>query len=186
MGSLSKEENVLELFFNEPSKHWHFKDIIKAAKISRQQANKWLKRMLAEKIILRVKPNGKMPYFVANHEHSNYDSKKRIYALNKLYASGFMEYFQTLEGVKTVIIFGSYARGDWHTESDIDIFIYGDVDPLHVRTFYKGLGRELDVHTFKSLKDIKEIRTGLMNNVIEGFVVKGSVNDVILREKTRV
>ncbi len=179
MGSPSKEEKLLELFFNEPSKHWHFEEIIKTAKISRQQANKWLKRMLAEKIILRVKPDGKMPYYIANHEHSNYDSKKKICALSKLYESGFMEYFQTLEKAKTVIIFGSYARGDWHTESDIDVFIYGDVNPLHIKTFYSTLGRELDVHTFKSLKEIRDIRSGLMNNVIDGLVIKGRIHDIL-------
>ena len=29
MGKPSKESRIIELFFNEPSKHWHFKDIVR-------------------------------------------------------------------------------------------------------------------------------------------------------------
>jgi len=33
MGKPSKESQVLELFFNEPTKHWHFTDIVKTSKV---------------------------------------------------------------------------------------------------------------------------------------------------------
>ena len=39
----SKEEQMLELFFNSPTKQWRFKDILKTAKITRSKADKWLK-----------------------------------------------------------------------------------------------------------------------------------------------
>jgi len=48
MGKLSKEPKIVELFFNEPSKYWHFKDIVKTAKISENRANYWLKNLLKE------------------------------------------------------------------------------------------------------------------------------------------
>ena len=34
MGITPKYERVLELFFNEGTKHWHFSEIVKEAKIS--------------------------------------------------------------------------------------------------------------------------------------------------------
>ena len=39
----SKEEHVLELFFNS-SKYWHFDNLLKKANISRSQLAQWLKK----------------------------------------------------------------------------------------------------------------------------------------------
>ena len=68
----SKEERVLELFFNEATKHWHFHDIVKTAKVSDVVANKWLKKYCFDKLIIRIKPRGKMPYYLANWDNEQY------------------------------------------------------------------------------------------------------------------
>ena len=178
MGKPSKERDVLELFFNEPTKHWHFKDIVNHAKISEDRANHWLRKLMEEDIINRVKPQGKMPYFIARYEHPNYENKKKLYALNRMFETGLLSRLQSLKNVKAVVIFGSFARGDWNADSDIDLFIYGEPEELRFGTVWKGLGRVIEVHTVKTRKDIKEIRSGLINNVVKGYFVKGTVQDV--------
>jgi len=177
MGLPSKEEIMLKLFFNEPSKQWHFKDIVTKAKISKQQANKWLKRFEKEKLIIHKKPMEKMPYFQANFEHLNYKNKKKIYALNRMYDTGLLKRLQSLEKSKAVVIFGSFAKSDWHTGSDIDVFILGNPKDLRYGTLWQG--REVQVHAFKTKKDLKKIKSGLMQNVINGYFVKGDVQDLV-------
>jgi len=61
MGKPSKESKIIELFFNEPSKHWHFKDIVKEAKISENRANYWLKDLGKEEIFYIIKKMAKCP-----------------------------------------------------------------------------------------------------------------------------
>jgi len=183
MGIQSKEERVLELFLNEPSKHWHFSQIVKTAKISEPGANKWIKNLLSEKIIQRVKPKGKMPYFIGNFRHDNYRNKKRIYALQKLYESGFLAKLQSLKNAKTVIIFGSFARSDWNSQSDVDIFVLGDSEDLKFGILWSGLGfhgkaREIQIHSFKSVEETRNIHSGLMKNVVKGYFVKGDIYDI--------
>ena len=51
---MSKEENILRLFFNESSKHWHFEEILRESRISRDKLNKWLKKFLHEKLIKKI------------------------------------------------------------------------------------------------------------------------------------
>ena len=41
-----------------------------------------------------------MPFFIANYEHANYDNRKKLYALNKLYESGLLTELQSLEKAK--------------------------------------------------------------------------------------
>ncbi|MAE42326.1 hypothetical protein CMO93_01030 [Candidatus Woesearchaeota archaeon] len=172
----NKENNVLILFLNESTKHWHFKDIVKNASISKERANFWLKKLVKGKVINHIKPGGKMPYFQGNWGHPNYYYKKKLYGLNQLYGQGLLTKLLSLEEAKTIIIFGSFARGDWHTKSDIDIFIYGDPGDLKFGTLFAG--REVQVHFFKTKKEIKDIKSGLMKNIINGFFVKGSINDI--------
>ncbi|MBI2137235.1 hypothetical protein HYU12_01815 [Candidatus Woesearchaeota archaeon] len=78
MGKPPKERDVLELFFNEPTKHWHFKDVVKQARISEDRANYWLRKLMREDVINHVKQRGKMPYFIARYEHPDYENKKKL------------------------------------------------------------------------------------------------------------
>jgi predicted nucleotidyltransferase len=173
---MKKEKKVLELFFNEPSKYWHFEKIIKAAQISRPQASSWLKKFIKEGFIKKMKPKGKMPYYLGNHEHPNYQTKKRLFILNEMSKSGFLQHLTALPNANTVIIFGSMGRWDWYTESDIDLFIYGDSKGLELGKYQFKLHREIQVFTAKTKKDFEKFGPGLLRNILEGYRVKGTLN----------
>ncbi|MBU1199786.1 MAG: nucleotidyltransferase domain-containing protein [Nanoarchaeota archaeon] len=183
MGLPSKEERILELFFNEPSRQWHFKDIVKTASISEPAANKWLNKLLKESIIHRTKPKDKMPYFQGNFRQENYRNKKKIYAMQKMYETGLLMKLQQLRNARVIVIFGSFARSDWNTQSDVDIFVLGDSEDLRFGTLWRGLGfqgkaREIQVHSYKSVQDTRKIHSGLMKNVVKGYFVKGNIFDI--------
>lgn len=183
MGIQSKEEQVLELFLNEPSKQWHFSQIVETAKISEPSANKWLRKLLKEKIIQKVKPRGKMPYFIGNFRHENYRNRKKIYALQKMYESGLLAKLQGLKNAKAIVIFGSFARSDWNSQSDVDIFVLGDPEDLRFGILWTGLGfrgkaREIQVHSYNSVDETRNIHSGLMKNVVKGYFVKGNIYDI--------
>ncbi len=179
MPSPSKEEQVLSLFLeNSPLKHWHFEEIVHQAKVTRAVANKWLKMYLKEGLIKRVKEKSKFPYFTCGSNNLIYLTKKKIYALEKIYQSGLVSYLLELEGPKTIILFGSLASGDWYKDSDIDIFIYGQLNVLDKLKYEKRLKREIEVHHFEDKEELKSINTGLLHNVINGYLLKGDVQDL--------
>lgn len=51
--------------------------------------------------------------------------------------------------VRQIILFGSYARGDFHEDSDIDIMILTDMDPVDEKVY----GNKLSDITFDYLMD---------------------------------
>lgn len=175
----SKENSILILFFNESAKHWHFTEIAKKANISKQQANFWLKKFMKEKLIIHVKPKGKMPYFKANFSHPNYQNRKRLFSLTELYRSGFLSHLNQLPKAKTIIIFGSYSSYDWNSESDIDLFIYGDAEGLDTATYWSKLKRKIEPCAYSSLNEMRKIKSGIMKNIINGFVVKGDITEIM-------
>jgi len=176
MSIKSKENKIIKLFFNEPTKHWHFENILKQSSLSRDKANKWLKRFLEEKLIKKIKLKGKMPYYIGNHEHPSYRNKKKLYALTKFYESGFLDHLQSLKKAKTVILFGSMARSDWYSESDIDLFIYGKDDDFEIYKFQSKLKREVQLFTANSKKDLNKMGSGLLKNIIQGNLIKGNLD----------
>ncbi len=174
----SKESNLLELFFNEPTKHWHFEEAIKVASISRKQAVRWLKLFQKERLINRIKERKKMPYYVSNYASPEYQNKKRIFALDKLYNSGFLNHLMNLPKAITVILFGSMVRGDWHKHSDIDLFIYGKPDGLRAGKYELLLNRDIQVFECLDMQNLRKFPEGLLRNILRGDIIKGNLGFV--------
>ena len=172
----SKEDKVLESFFNNP-KHWHFEELHGSTSISKPQLSYWLKKYEKEGLIRKIKPRGRMPYYVAVEENPEYQSKKRLHAMKMLADSGLLSHLATLKGAKVVILFGSFSRYDWYNNSDIDIFIYGDDKNFQAGKYGLRLRRDIQVHSAKDRKDLKRMDR-LLPYIISGDFIKGSIEDL--------
>lgn len=171
----SKEDAVLEMFFDNPTREFHFEEIVKDAKIARSKADGWLKKFQKDGLVTRVKPKGKMPHYIANYGSAAYMNRKRLFALNKLNESGFLEHLSGLKA-KTVIIFGSIARSDWYKKSDVDLFIYGDSECIDVAKFEHRLHRNIQIFACENRKDLGKLGEGLIKNIISGDIIKGDLD----------
>ena len=170
-----KRDSVLALFFNEPTKHWSFTEIVGKSMVSKPQAAQWLKRFIDEGLVRRVKVPGKMPYYLANYERPDYQMKKRVFALEQLERSGFLAHLASLPA-KAVFLFGSMSRWDWYSGSDVDVFIYGDDEGLELGRFEMALHREIEVFVCRDQKELGRFSPGLLHNIIKGYRIKGELN----------
>lgn len=88
-----------------------------------------------------------------------------------------ISHLSSLKDAKTVIIFGSAARGDWYKDSDIDIFIFGSKDGFEKHKYEMRLKRDIELHVFRSKYELGKVKSGLIGNVVNGYLVKGSIQD---------
>lgn len=178
MASPSKEENVLKLILeNSPLKEWHFEEIVKSAKVTKLVANKWLKKYVAEGLLKHIKEEGRFPHYIVGNNNQIYYSIKRVYALEHLHKSGLISKLLSLDKARTVILFGSIIKGDWYKDSDIDIFILGDISDFDKKVYELKLHNNIELHIFKNKKEINEVKTGLIKNIINGYTLKGQIQD---------
>lgn len=178
MASPSKEENILKLILeNSPLKEWHFEEIVKSAKVTRIVANKWLKKYVSEGLLKRVKEKGKFPHYTVGSNNQIYYSIKRIYALEQLHKSGLISKLLSLSKAKTIILFGSIIKGDWYKNSDIDIFIFGYISDFDKKVYELKLNRTIELHIFENKDELNEVKTGLIKNITNGYVLKGHIQD---------
>ena len=175
---MKKDELILELFFNEPTKHFHFEEILTEVGISRPQANSWLKSFIKSGLIKKIKLKGKMPYYVASYESSIYQNKKRLYALNLLDKSGFLEHLSSLKKAELIIVFGSFSRSDWYKDSDIDIFIYGNSGGMDKVLLRRKMKRDIQAFVCKDKRELKKYNKELLMNIVEGYKVKGDLEQI--------
>lgn len=185
MGRQSKEEDILYLFFNHPSKRWRFSEIREKVKIADNKVSRWLKAFERGGFIIKIKLSGKMPYYVANYGSPIYQNRKRLFAYRMLYDSGLLYYLSSLEKADAVIIFGSFTRGDWFCESDIDIFIYGDIEKPDLSQYSRNLGREIQLFFYKGRKELMKLNEALIKNIILGYVIKGNIDFLEVRVNDR-
>ena len=179
MASPSKEENILKLILeNSPLKEWHFGDFVKKAQITKSVANKWLQKYVKNGLLKKIKQNGNFPFFTVGSNNYVYNSLKRIYALDQLHKSGLISKLLSLNA-KTIILFGSMIKGDWYKNSDIDIFILENISDFDKKTYESRLNKHIELHSFENKKEIKKIKTGLIKNIINGYIIKGQIQDIV-------
>lgn len=92
---------------------------------------------------------------------------KRIENLRITYESGMLDYLEGCFPGKTIILFGSYSRGEDTVKSDIDIAIIGKDSKVSLEKFEKILNRNINIQFIPSLKSInKELLSGICNGIV--------------------
>src|SRR3989344_7415018 len=105
-----------------------------------------------------------------NRDNQNAINMKRIENLKMIYESGLAKFLQDSFPGTTIIIFGSYSRGDdvWinaseEYKSDVDIAIIGTKGKLvRLTEFDKKLERKVVINFYSSFKEIhKHLRESI-------------------------
>ena len=84
----------------------------------------------------------------------------------------------SIKNAKTIILFGSIIKGDWYKNSDIDIFILGNIQNFNKKYYERKLHKNIELHIFENKQEIAEVQTGLIKNVINGYIIKGQIQDI--------
>jgi len=98
---------------------------------------------------------------------------KRIDNLKQLYESGLASHIEEEFAGGTIILFGSYSRGDDIFNSDIDIAVVGRKDKIvKLSKFEKMMERKININFYQSFKDIHK---NLLDNICNGIVLSGGI-----------
>jgi predicted nucleotidyltransferase len=172
----SKEDKIIKLFYDNPTKEWHFEEIVKESGLARSKVSNWLNVFINKNLIKKIKKKGKMPFYISCYNSSDYKINKKLFALNQLYNSGLLVHLDSLKKAKTIIIFGSFVKSDWYKNSDLDLFIYGNSEGLNITKYEQKLNREIQLIHCNTKKELKKINNDLIKNIIKGNLIKGNLD----------
>jgi len=98
---------------------------------------------------------------------------KRVDNLKQLYESGLVDYLEKECVGGTILLFGSYSRGEDLVNSDIDIAIIGRKEKrIAVSPFEKMLERKIHLTFFHSVRNIDK---NMLDSLCNGIVLVGGV-----------
>lgn len=162
-----------EIFFVNPNKKHYLMDISRSIGLAHTSVKKNLDKLVKLGLIIEsVEKKGgrKFPLYRANTDNRLFKEYKMIYNLSSLLESGVVEFIEEKLMPASIIVFGSYQRGEDTENSDIDIFIECKEEELNLDKFEKKLNRKIQLH-FK--ENFTLYPKELKNNIINGIVVGG-------------
>ncbi|MEK6823412.1 MAG: nucleotidyltransferase domain-containing protein [Nanoarchaeota archaeon] len=169
-------QKILHLFFDFPEREFGFNEIVSLTRTSKVTANKIILSLLKEDFLKR-KIAGKSWLIVCNLFHEYNKTKKRTYNLEKIYNSGILDKIkQKFPGYKSIILFGSYGKGDDNEKSDIDIAVeISGNQKLKIEEFekIKETGYRKNILATLHIFSRRDINNNLFSNIANGIILEG-------------
>lgn len=148
------------------------RDIAKALKVSPTTVASSTKELKGRNII-KVEKTKTINFVSLNMDEKTTIDLKKIENLRNIYTSGLSDYlFEEIPGT-TIILFGSYSRGEDSKNSDIDFAVVGRKDKtLSLDKFEQILNRRININFYESWAKINK---HLKNNILSGTTISGGV-----------
>ena len=167
---------VLEVLFRFPDKEFSLSDLAKEAEVAKANIGKILAEL--EKIgFIEITKLSKIWRIKANQTNWYFVRSKIVHNLNFVYQSSLVEVLvEYFNNPKSIILFGSFRKGEDISESDIDIAVESDdfkdykvVKIKELSEFEDIIGRNIQIHLFNR----KNVDINVFNNIANGIVLFG-------------
>ena len=164
------QQSIFSLLSDRAGEKLSQREIAILLNVSPTAVGKALKN-LKEFIILE---KTKTIHFISfNRDNQTAKGLKRAENLKNIILSGFSEFLEQDLAGATIILFGSYAKGEDTKNSDVDIAVIGRKEKrVNLTEYEKALNRNIHMNFYGSWKDIHK---HLRNNILNGIILQGSV-----------
>lgn len=172
-----KEINNIKLFFEEPNREFHLRELSRILKKSPVTIKKYLSEFV-EIGVLRCRKDNILEIYSANLENFYYKEYKKIYNKFKIIDCGLLDFLKVEFNIPTIILFGSYERGEDNKNSDVDIFILSEIKKdLKLEKYEKLINKEIQLHIMnkKEFENTKKNNPCLINSIINGTILSGII-----------
>jgi predicted nucleotidyltransferase len=162
---------VAELIFNYPNKTFHIRKLAKETKQSTTAIVSAIQDLNNFRII-RLDKTDLTTNIKADTESDDYRFYKKIFNLYRLERYSFIEKLKDAFQAETIVLFGSFAKGEDIEESDIDILIITNHKEAKntnqiLSVNEKLLNRKINLHILPSLeKSSKEFKNAVANGIV--------------------
>jgi len=134
------QEKILNLFFENPRQEFHIRGIAKSLKLSKTAVSYHIDKFLKQ------------------------------YAVKKIVESGLISYLEKELSPNCIILFGSFAKAEYESKSDIDIFVQAEEHSLNLTKYEKLLAHKINLF-FEP--NPEKLSPQLLNNIINGIKLGG-------------
>lgn len=174
LNSTRLQQEILRFLFIKSGMSFNARVLAKSLEVSQPAISKALPFLKKQEYInVKKDRESKRLSIELNKDNPLIISLKRTENLRMIYESKLAEFlYDNFPGI-TLILFGSYSKGEDTIHSDIDIAVIGTKEKkIDLTKFSKLLERTIFLHYYKSFKDIHK---NLKENLCNGILLKGGI-----------
>ena len=176
MSKKINEHGILELFLDDPRER-HLREVARECTVNPMTARKYLELYTRQGLLQENTIRGDR-VFKPDERNPQFIMEKKLWNYRKIILSGLISYLEETMEYPAIILFGSYAKGENHPKSDIDLFILtNEKKQIALVQFEKKLHAQIQVflHTKQEFKKLRKTNPELLNNVLNGAILSGFI-----------
>ncbi len=142
------KRKILALFFLNPDKEYYFSEVVRLTGTRQGVIQRELKN-LTEADILTSEKRGRQKFYTVNRKHPVFQDLRNVVFKTYGVIGRIREALEPIgEDIKIAFVYGSFARGEEVSSSDLDLFVVGNiqldelVSPLS--NVEQAIGREIN------------------------------------------
>ncbi len=168
------QRDILDFLFVRAGQSFNQRSLSKFLKVSAPAVMKALPLLEKKEFItINQDKESKRWSIELNRDNHKILQLKRANNLEQLYLLNVVDFLEKEFAGGTIILFGSYSRGDDIFNSDIDIAIIGrKKKKIDLSNFEKILSKEINLNFYDSFK---EMNKNLKENILNGIVLVGGI-----------
>lgn len=148
------------------------REIAKLLLVSPTAISKTVKNLI-EKRLARIQKTKTINFVSFNRDEARAINLKRVENLKIIYLSGLSDYLEEQLAGSTIVLFGSFSKGEDTNTSDVDLAVIERKDKiLNLEPYEKTIHRKININFYDSWKSIHK---HLKNNILNGIILHGSV-----------
>lgn len=168
---------VLDYYFLNPTAEKYINELAEILGEDKHNLRKKLKELEADGI-LQVRSSGRQMYYSLNQKYPFLKAVKELHQAKYGVESYLREGLHKIHGIKEAFIFGSYASGKMHTDSDLDLLVVGKYPEEALTTLttklQRRIGREINAVEMSEKEYAEKKRKGhdLLRHIFSHQYVK--------------
>lgn len=163
------KEKIKEYFFYNPTARLRVRQIERELKLPLPSVIRYCKELEKEHILQRIETAGIVVYSTDRSSFS-YIIEKKLFNIKSIFESGLVDYLVKEYSNPTIIVFGSYFKGEDIEDSDIDLYVEtAKKQVFNLEKFEKILKRKIQVFNYKNIKEVNNAH--LANNIVNGIIL---------------
>ncbi len=167
------KEDIKDYFFVNPTVRLRVRQIEKTLKLPLPSVIRYCKELEKEGILKTLK-TGNVVFYTADRINENFLLEKKLFNIKQVYKWGLVEHIRKELHNPTIVVFGSYTKGEDIENSDIDLYIEtSSRKEINLKEFENLLKRKIQIFSYRNIKEVSNPH--LANNIINGIVLNGSI-----------
>ncbi len=163
------QKDIIDVFLEEPAKSFHIRGLAKQLGLPKTTVSYKINKLIKEKLLVKVN-EGVFTGFRVNDASELFRFKKQQHAIQKIIESGLLDYIEEETNSRCIVLFGSFAKAEYNSKSDIDFFVGAEETSLDLSKFEKKLKHEINIIFSPTTA---KMSAELLNNIANGVKLRG-------------